>query len=81
MIKDSMKELVQNDCVLQGLPEPPTIIPMRQESTIALLLVSGFIVITGLVTMVVLPFILSGDSTTEKQSSIIPQLIQQNQVM
>ena len=23
MMKDSMKELIHNDCVLQGLPEPP----------------------------------------------------------
>jgi len=54
---------------------------MRQESTIALLLVSGCIVTIGLCTMVALQLVPSGDSTTQRQSSIIPQLIHQNQVM
>jgi len=80
-MKDSMKELIHNGYVLQGLPEPPNNYTYETRIHNRTLLVSGCIVIIGLCTMVVLPFILSGDSTTQRQSSIIPQSIHQNQVM
>ena len=43
-----------------------------------LLLQSGLYVILGLLTMMVMMFIVSGDSTTTKKDVTIPQSIQQN---
>ncbi len=45
---------------------------MSRQSLNAMLLLSGFITSVGLITIWVIPSVVSGDSTTPKQEHIIP---------
>ena len=54
---------------------------MQRYNLRVMLFLSGLFISTGLFTMVILNLIVSGDSTTEKQNSIMLQSIHQNQVM
>ena len=55
------------------IPEFPHKAP--KGSLNAMLLQFGFIITVGLLTMAVVPLVLSGDSTTPKEKSITPQSI------
>ena len=54
---------------------------MQRYNLRVMLFLSGPFISAGLFTMVILNLIVSGDSTTEKQNSIMLQSIHQNQVM
>ena len=45
---------------------------MSRQSLNAMLLLSGFIIGVGLITILVIPSVVSGDSTTPRQEPIIP---------
>jgi hypothetical protein len=47
---------------------------MRLNPLNVMLFQSGFIIIVGLITIMVMPFVVSGDSTTQRQSATMPLL-------
>jgi len=58
----------------------PKVIPMNRYNLNVMLLLSGFYVIVGLTTIMVLRHVLSGDSIILRQEPITPQLIQKQSV-